>query len=150
MPQVFRCPSDAQLGDDETSYAMITGKGTVGGEPGDQGASLANVAAHQPASHTILVVEVPGLKIPWTEPRDITVAELLERVGAGPGGRTAHVHGFNVAFCDGSVQFLNVTLDRESLRRMALYNDGQGPRPARRPGIRRPPAVRPSTATHSP
>jgi hypothetical protein len=122
MPKLFRCPSDTQAADNETSYVMITGKGTVGGEPGKPGTRLGDII--DGTSNTILVVEVPGLKIPWTEPRDITVEELLQRIGPGSGGRLSHLRGFNVALCDGSVQFLPVTIDRETLRRLALYNDG--------------------------
>ena len=34
MPSQFRCPSDSNPGDGETSYVMITGKNTVGGARG--------------------------------------------------------------------------------------------------------------------
>jgi len=123
MPREFRCPSDTRASVDETSYVMITGKGTVGGDPGTRGTPIGAIGAHRSPRFTILVVEVPGLKIPWTEPRDITVEELVQRVGPGPGGRASHLRGFNVALCDGSVRFLPVAIDREKLRRLALYDE---------------------------
>ena len=73
-------------------------------------------------SNTILVVEVHGLKIPWTEPRDITLDELLARLRSG--GRIGHVAGFNVGMADGSVRTLPMQIDAEMLRRLATINDG--------------------------
>jgi prepilin-type processing-associated H-X9-DG protein len=119
MPREFRCPSDSLAGENETSYVMLTGPGTVGGERGKGGTPLDDISIHNGAATTISVVEVSGLKIPWTEPRDITVDELLQRVGTG---QTPHLRGFNIAMCDGSVHLVPVTIDREILRRMAVYN----------------------------
>ena len=100
---------------------MITGKNTIGGVPGSPGTSLGDIT--DGLAKTILVVEVHGLKIPWTEPRDITLDELTARLRSS-GGRIAHVAGFNVAMADGSVQNLPATIDAETLRRLATINDG--------------------------
>ncbi len=120
MPRVFRCPSDSSAADGETSYVMITGQNTVGGVPGSPGTRTADVT--DGLSKTILVIEVYGLKIPWTEPRDITLDELVSRLQSG--GQIGHVASFNVALADGTVRGLPTKIDAETLRRLATINDG--------------------------
>jgi hypothetical protein len=93
MPSEFRCPSDSDAADDETSYVMVTGPNTVGGPSGSPGTRPREIT--DGLSSTILVVEVHGLKIPWTEPRDITLDELLARLRSG--ARIGHVAGFYVS-----------------------------------------------------
>jgi hypothetical protein len=119
MPSLFRCPSDSSPGDGETSYVMLTGPNTVGGTPGSAGVSPQEIV--NGPSRTIAIVEVHGLKIPWTEPRDITLDELTARLRSG--GRIAHIAVFNVAMADGSVQNLSATIDAETLRRLATINN---------------------------
>ena len=84
------------------------------------GTSIAQIT--DGAANTILVIEVHGLKIPWTEPRDITLDELLalHRSGALIG----HAARFNVALADGSTRSLPANIDAETLRRLATINDG--------------------------
>jgi hypothetical protein len=121
MPRLFRCPSDGESGDGETSYVMITGKGTLGGAPGYPGIGQFQFSE---SSNTILVVEVHGLKIPWTEPRDITLDELAQRLKTA-GGHIGHAASFNVAMRDGSVQSLPADIDPKTLRRLATINGGK-------------------------
>jgi hypothetical protein len=120
MPGEFRCPSDSDDSDGETSYFMITGKNMVGGPPGSPGTRFSDIT--DGLSGTIAIVEVHGLKIPWTEPRDITLNELLARLHSG--GRIAHVATFNVGMADQSVRNLPANIDAETLRRLATINDG--------------------------
>ena len=110
MPPEFRCPSDGDAGEGETSYVMITGNNTIGGPLGSPGTRSAEVM--DGLSRTILVIEVHGLKIPWMEPRDITLDELLARVQSGT--RIGHVASFNVAMGDDSVQKLPAKIDAET------------------------------------
>ena len=77
-----------------------------------------------------MVVELPGSNIPWAEPRDVTLDELvaaireMDRSGKG----TVHPResfftysggGINVALADGSVRYLANTVPEETLRAMA-------------------------------
>jgi len=121
MPRVFRCPSDAESAEGETSYVMITGQNTIGGTSGSPGTRASQVT--DGLSHTILVVEVHGLKIPWTQPHDITLDELTQQLRSG--GHIVHAAGFNVGMADGAVHFLPAKIDAETLRRLAIINDGQ-------------------------
>jgi len=119
MPSFLRCPSDSTPGDGETSYVMLTGPNTVGGPPGSPGVSPQQIM--NGPSRTIVVVEVHGLKIPWTEPRDITLDELTARLRSG--GRVAHISVFNAAMADGSVHNLPAQIDAETLRRLTMINN---------------------------
>jgi hypothetical protein len=117
-PPQYRCPSDSNVSEDDTSYVMITGEDTVGGTPGSSGIGLTDISGG--ASKTILILEVHGLKIPWTEPRDISLGELTQRLRSG--GRIGHATGFNVGMVDGSVHRLSDTIDPEILHRLATIN----------------------------
>jgi hypothetical protein len=119
----FRCPSDGEVADGETSYFMITGKNTVGGTPGSPGTPLSAVTSG--TSTTVMLVEVQGLKIPWSAPRDITIDELIAKLGSGR--LSGHPAVFVVGMADGSVQTLPSSIDAETLRRLALMN-GEKPR----------------------
>lgn len=121
MPDFYRCPSDSEAGSSQTSYMMIVGKNTMGGE---HGLSVRPVQILDGNSRTLLVVEVPGMKVDWMEPKDITLEELARLLDANKNS-APHVRGFNVVFCDGSVRCLPTTIDRETLRRLAVINDGQ-------------------------
>jgi prepilin-type processing-associated H-X9-DG protein len=120
--QEFVCPSDTDAVPGETSYVMITGENTIGGKPGSPGIRPAEFSGNR--GDTIMVLEVHGLKIPWTEPRDITLAELAQRLRAN-GGRIGHVAGFNVGFADGSVKNISPQIDPGVLRSLAIINGGQ-------------------------
>jgi prepilin-type processing-associated H-X9-DG protein len=120
VPREFRCPSNPSAGSSETDYVMVVGPHTVGGDPGSKGVGMPDITDGM--SNTLLIVEVHGLGIKWTEPRDITLKELIANMQSG---KSPHPRGFNVAFCDGSVQFVPVTIDAETLRRLATIDDGQ-------------------------
>ena len=118
------CPSDPNPVSGQTSYMMIVGKHTVGGEPGDQGVTMSQLI--DGSRETLLIVEVPGKKVNWMEPKDITIDELIAQLDMRrANGGSPHIRGFSVAFCDGSVTALPFTIDREMLRRLAIINDGK-------------------------
>jgi type II secretory pathway pseudopilin PulG len=121
---IFQCPSDPSP-NTETHYMMVVGKDTVGGEPGGRGTSRAEIT--DGTSRTLMVVEVPGQGVPWMEPKDITIDELIVRLRAAATGqgRSPHPRGFNAATCDGAVHCLSLTIDAEILRRLARRNNGE-------------------------
>ncbi len=123
IPQ-YRCPSDPGTSPTETTYVMITGKGTIGGLPNEI-VRLPDIT--DGSSNTIIVVEVTGTGIAWAEPRDLTLEELSLRLNDGSGKCIGSLHpgGANVAMADGSVRFISDTVDPQTLRRLILRNDGQ-------------------------
>jgi prepilin-type processing-associated H-X9-DG protein len=122
MPLDFKCPSDQVDGPNETSYFMVTGRGTVGGLPGSQGIPLSKI--RNGPSRTILIVDVPGMHVPWTQPKDITLTELIAHLKEHT--LSAHPAGFNVTFCDGSAQVQPIgDLDVDTLEKMATTGERQ-------------------------
>jgi prepilin-type processing-associated H-X9-DG protein len=118
----FRCPSDpgASANPTETNYVRIVGKDTIGGMPNE--AVKASDITDGP-SNTILVVELSGLQINWSEPRDVTVEDLMEIVAKGHA--SFHGEGFNAVFADGHVDFIRDSINPKTLRALLLRNDGQ-------------------------
>lgn len=123
-PSVYLCPSDPFAGPYDTSYVMIVGKGTIGGEP-NESVSMADIK--DGTSNTILAIEVAGSGISWLEPHDMTVDEAVTYITDPAATGQTHVHpgGVNVAMADGSVQFIPSLIDAESLRSMMIRDDGQ-------------------------
>lgn len=121
---VYVCPSDPTAGMTDTSYVMIVGKDTVGGEP-NEFVKMRDIT--DGTANTIIAIEVAGAGISWLEPRDMTVDEAIAYItDPGATGKT-HVHpgGVNVAMADGSVRFISSTIDPQLLRWLLIRNDGQ-------------------------
>ena len=120
----YRCPDDVGLPPSETSYVMIVGKGTIGGEPNEM-VRFANVT--DGTSNTIMAIEVGASGIHWMEPRDVTVEEavtFLTNPAASP-FEQVHPGGANVLLTDGSVRFLGESTNPGTLRALLTRDDGQ-------------------------
>jgi len=120
----YRCPSDGDPTSTETSYVMIVGKDTIGGEPGEA-VRIADIS--DGTSNTILAIEVGASGIHWMEPRDVTVEEavtFLTDPAASP-FEQVHLGGANVLLADGSVRFMSESTDPQTLRALLTRNDGQ-------------------------
>jgi prepilin-type processing-associated H-X9-DG protein len=117
-PREYVCPSDARAYSPDaapTSYVAVVGpKAAWTGEKPRKAADLT------PSSETIMLVEVADAGISWTEPKDLLVT-ALETAGTCPstvtvssqhGNRSGFLYtyrigtGANVAFADGSVQYI--------------------------------------------
>lgn len=123
-PNCYTCPSDANLGPEETNYVMIVGKGTVGGEPNEV-VKFSDIL--DGTSNTIMAIEVAGAGICWMEPRDMTVDEAIAYITNPEANGQEHAHpgGVNAVFADGSVQFISETIDPQTLRNLLTRDDGQ-------------------------
>ena len=96
---------------------MVVGKDAAGGEP-NKGHQLADM--EDGTSNTIIVVEVCGSGIQWTEPQDVALEEASAPVNSA--GRTAirshHRGGAHVLFCNGRTGFLSESIDPEVLKKL--------------------------------
>jgi len=120
----YRCPSDGDPAARETSYVMIVGKGTIGGEPNET-VKMADV--RDGTSNTILAIEVGTSGIHWMEPRDVTLEEAVTFLTNPAASQFEQVHpgGANVLFADGSVHFWGEATDPETVRALLTRDDGQ-------------------------
>jgi prepilin-type N-terminal cleavage/methylation domain-containing protein/prepilin-type processing-associated H-X9-DG protein len=99
-----------------TYYQVFAGPGSM--FDGDDGTKIQDVT--DGTSNTILVVEA-SKPVPWTKPADLPFAKAkpLPKLGGWFKG------GFNAAFADGSVKFLNSELDSNILRSLITRNAGE-------------------------
>lgn len=118
MPPVYRHPLDPP-GTTNSAFYVLVGPGTV--FEGAQGISVSEIP--DGTSHTILVVEARR-NVPWTKPEDIPFDPKQPPPKLGGYFPT----GANAAFADGSVRFLDRSVDGESLKWLILRNDGK-PKP---------------------
>lgn len=122
MPQFYRGPQ-SQAAPGHTVYLGACGKDAAFGLPTKPGpASGQRIGAFTDGlSNTVLAVEVADeLAVPWTKPDseiDIQECEPWRFYGQFPGG-------VNVAFCDGSVQFLKYVED-STWKILLQINDGE-------------------------
>lgn len=128
MPAIYRCPSDkSNPAGPNTNYVVISGPGTV--FEGGNSAALRDIT--DGTANTLLVVEIPGNSIHWMEPKDTTIDGLnqLQPLSGQTGGRQSHPGGFNALLCDGSVRFISLAIDPETLKLLIEKSDGQAVTP---------------------
>lgn len=115
----YQCPANFNPMDDRgrffTAYAFVLGSMTA--HPSGQGVNIDEIT--DGTSKTVLVGESCGLKIVWTEPRDIDMAKQTLGVNL-PGNCKAtspatyssyHRGGAMVLFADGHCRFLSNDID---------------------------------------
>jgi hypothetical protein len=96
------------------SYVAVVGKDTMW--PGQECVEIPD-NIH---SDTILIIEVPEAKIPWMEPRDVTLEELwqLIRSPTGEGITCTHPKGRPYLAVDGTVHYLPSNTDYATLKQL--------------------------------
>lgn len=103
-----------------TDYVVVTGPDTIF----DDSKPMTMQGILDGTSNTLLAVEVSNSGISWMEPRDLTIDEWTRAVAVGPSpGRPPQ--GYNVALGDGSVRFLEYSLDSRQLRALATRAGGE-------------------------
>jgi prepilin-type processing-associated H-X9-DG protein len=129
----FVCPANFNPVDElnryYTAYAAVTGPQTA--FPGGKALAIAKFA--DGTSNTIAYCEAPGLRIVWTEPRDIDISR--DPVGINlPGPRRAespgtlssyHSGGATAVFADGSVRFLSNNIKPAVLQALLTATGGE-------------------------
>jgi hypothetical protein len=117
IPAVYRSPG-SKAAPGSTNYLTIRGPDTV--FPGKDGVSFRQIT--DGTSNTILVVEASDEKaVVWTKPDDFEYNAADPQAGL-VGLRS---QGFLTAICDGSVRLIAPSIDKETLTRLILRNDGK-------------------------
>jgi prepilin-type processing-associated H-X9-DG protein len=123
MPAVFACPSQANPnapGRTTTAYAAVFGEQCIfrGSEP----VKILDVT--DGASNTMMVGEAEGANIPWMKPADIDITKHPS-LGDRDGFSSNHTGGVNVVMCDGSVRFITLTINPQTLKAIFTRNGGE-------------------------
>jgi prepilin-type processing-associated H-X9-DG protein len=112
----YGCPSDPNAASQMTSYMLVTGPG--GSFQGQKGVKLSNIV--DGTANTIAIVEVPGRSVHWAEPTDIDAAQFMQLQR-----KSYHPGGFQVAFFDGSVHFIQDTINPAILQALLTPAGGE-------------------------
>jgi hypothetical protein len=116
-PRIFACPSDNKASATTTSYVAVVGKNALW-RPGKP-RSLDELALHEGASNTVMLVEVANSGVNWTEPRDFCIdepkaagfvppvpRECVEHLSSPGFFSQESVTGACISFADAHQQFL--------------------------------------------
>jgi prepilin-type processing-associated H-X9-DG protein len=120
MPKTYACPSgNPELAaQGKTPYLVPRGKGTI--FPGAEGVKIQDIT--DGTSNTILVAEAnDDASVIWTKPDDWEIGETVSVKNL----QGHHPAGTNLAFADGSVRFVSVTLDPKVLKELLTRDGGE-------------------------
>ncbi|MBI5759663.1 MAG: DUF1559 domain-containing protein [Planctomycetales bacterium] len=123
-PEVFRCHSaKGKVPPTTTNYVAVVGTETVW--PGASPVSIGEIT--DGTSNTVLVVEVRDAGIPWLAPYDLSFEEASAGPSNSAGRRPSsfHEHGGNVLMCDGTVRYIQLDINRETLRALFTRDGGE-------------------------
>ena len=110
MPPLFAAGDEQALKNHETHYQTFVGKGSIFDDK--KGVKIQDVT--DGTSNTIMIVEAKKA-VPWTKPEDVPfdAGKLVPKLGGLFEGI------FNVAFADGSVRSMPLTIKEEKLRALS-------------------------------
>jgi prepilin-type processing-associated H-X9-DG protein len=123
MPAVYACPSHSSTGPDtNTAYAGVFGEQCV--FTGRSPVRMTEIT--DGTSNTLLVGEVTGAAIPWMKPDDIDITKHPS-LGDRDGFSGEHRGGVNFLLCDGSVRFLALTINPQTLKALFTRSGNEVP-----------------------
>ena len=123
MPQIYACPSGNMVGGpNTTTYRVFSGKGALL-DPA-RPTTIAEVT--DGTSNTIMVVEAKQA-VPWTKPDELPFDPDVAAHPPAPlfGAGSFHPGGFNAAFADGSVRFIKLSINLNTLRALITKAEGE-------------------------
>lgn len=119
---IYRAPWNSDLKSRETGYMVITGPGTLF----EEGKAISFDDCGDDLSTTILAVEVMGSGVPWNQPVDLDILNMVFKInGGGMGIRSPWDNGANVLFADGSVVYLPKETLASTLKAMITRSGGE-------------------------
>ncbi|MCA9075682.1 MAG: DUF1559 domain-containing protein [Planctomycetaceae bacterium] len=130
IPDVYKCPSyDANLEVPQrkpaktlSNYVVVTSPHSA--FPYDRTVSIGDISVGTP--NTILVTEVQRHACHWMEPVDITVQQLITDLEFTVWDEDlCHQGGMHAGFADGSAQFLPLTLESDTFRKLVTKDGGE-------------------------
>jgi Protein of unknown function (DUF1559) len=109
IPAVYLSPASTTVALGESSYMLITGKGTLfpPGKP-----PMSPQAIPDGAANTILVVETNNRATAWTEPIDLDFGRLASGIGMLGGIGGSHKQGATAVLADGQPIWLPMDLPK--------------------------------------
>jgi prepilin-type processing-associated H-X9-DG protein len=121
MPAVYACPSHSGAESGTiTAYAGVFGEQCA--FSGSQRVAITSIT--DGTANTLLVGEATGAAIPWMKPEDIDVMKH-PALGDRDGFSGVHPGGVNFLLCDGSVRFLELTINPEKLKALFTRNGNE-------------------------
>jgi hypothetical protein len=118
-PTFYRCPADRDTGQTATNYVVVLDANGLW--PGGKSAKLATDASDL---DKVLVLEIAGSDIPWMEPRDVTVREVLGDIQPEEGRRSGHLRAVAYITVAGEICILNNKSDRDLLYKRLVAGEG--------------------------
>jgi prepilin-type processing-associated H-X9-DG protein len=120
MPPVYACPSHPGTGSYTTNYAGVFGDACV-----FRGAEITRFAdITDGTSNTLMVGESANANIPWMKPEDIDVT-AHPAMGDRDGFSSFHTGGAHFLFCDGSVRYISLSVDPDTLKALFTRNGAE-------------------------
>lgn len=130
---VYQCPSHIREQDAKqrylTDYVMVSGPGTISSLTRE----VQDDEITDGLSYTMLFAEASGLRIVWTEPRDVDVSQTPITINQAGNDKqhspsltsSYHARGSHIAMADGSVKFINNDIDPVVLQAMTTISGGE-------------------------
>jgi hypothetical protein len=123
MPSIFACPSDSPT-TRETNYLAVVDEETMW--PGAE--STRRFSVTDGSARTIQIVESVSGKVPWLEPRDLTLEQATTQVNSDsqePGMSSHHGETVKVLFADTTIHTLAKGTTSETLRALLTRAGGE-------------------------
>ena len=118
MPATYLCPNRTKVEPFTTTYQVFVGKGALFEK--DHEVGIANVT--DGTSNTLMVVEAREA-VPWTKPADLSFDPQAAPSLFGAG--SSHPGGFNASIADGSVRFIQTTVNLNVFRALITRAMGE-------------------------